>query len=209
MLQLLASAPAIFAPLAKRAHPQASPSLMLVEDASAIRHRMLLAFEFAEGETDPAERARLLTFVVIGGGQQGVEMASTLAGLAHEMLALELYSIAPDEPQIVLVEAGPRILPELPGRVAHLKLTGLDRRGVAVRLGAGVTSIAADHVVAGDERIETRTAIWAVGSEPPSGTVATPARRSRRDRLVGAWTGGLALCLRRLAGRPGRLANPA
>jgi len=139
------------------------PGLKSVEDSAGIHHRTLLAFEYAESEPDPAERARLLTFVVVGGGPKGVEMAGDIAELASRTLSQGLYSIAPEEVQVVLVEPGSRLLPGLQQAASDRTSSMLEKRGVAVRLGVPVAAIASDHVMVGDERIEARTAIWAAG----------------------------------------------
>ena len=144
------------------------PGLKPVADATGIRERLSLAFEYAEGEPDPAERRRLLTCVVVGGGAEGVAMAEALAGLRSRTLSQGLYSIAPEEVQVVLVEAGLRLLPGLDAELADRTSARLAELGVAVHLRTEVTAIAADHIVAGTERIEARTAIWANGT-PLSG----------------------------------------
>lgn len=133
--------------------------------ADAIRQRMLLAFDYAESEPDPAERRRLLTFVVIGGGPIGVEMASSLRCLVDQMLTDDIRAVSNGEVQVVLVEAGPRLLPNFSEALSQQRLEALERSGVQVRLGSPATEVAADHVVAGGERIETRTAIWAAGAD--------------------------------------------
>ena len=91
----------------------AAPGLKKIEDATEIRRRILIAFERAETETDPSERRRLLTFVIVGGGATGVEMAGAIAELSKKALAADFRSIDPRDARIVLVEAGPRLLPSL------------------------------------------------------------------------------------------------
>lgn len=166
------------------------PGLLPADDLAAIRDRLLGAFEYAETEPDPAERARLLTCVIVGGGPEGVEIATTIARLIAHTLSHGLYSIAPEEVGVVLVEAERALLPALSEHVAVNARAGLEAAGVAVRLGARVTSIAGDHVMAGGERIEARTAIWAASRCSPLGPAAAEPVRSPAAWLltaVGAW----------------------
>jgi NADH dehydrogenase FAD-containing subunit len=134
-----------------------------IEDATVMRRRILLAFERAEDSEDETERRRLLTFVVIGGGPTGVELAGALAELAKAALARDFRHIDPTTARIVLVEAGPRLLPSFPPRLSEVAARALTRLGVELRLSVGVTSCDAAGAVLGDERIESRTLIWAAG----------------------------------------------
>lgn len=140
-----------------------APGLKTLDDATAIRSRILDAFERAEIAGDPAERAALLTFVVVGGGPTGVEMAGAIAELARKTLAHEFRRIDPAAATILLVEAGPRILPAMPPALSARAQAGLERLGVQVRLGRAVTLCAADRVEVGDEAIPCRTIVWAAG----------------------------------------------
>ncbi len=140
-----------------------APGLKKIEDATDIRRRILIAFEKAETETDPAERDRLLTFVVIGGGPTGVEIAGAIAELAKTALARDFRNIDPRHARIILVEAGPRILPVFPQSLSSAAQRALVRLGAEVRTGTAVTAVADDHVMVGAERIETRTVLWAAG----------------------------------------------
>ena len=140
-----------------------APGLKTVEDATFIRRRILLAFERAETEPDPVEQARLLTFVIVGGGPTGVEMAGAVSELARRILARDFRRIHPPSARIVLIEAGRRLLPAFAEDLSAYALNALKRLGVEVRLGAPVTSIEPDCVRLGEERLETRTAIWAAG----------------------------------------------
>jgi len=140
-----------------------APGLKTIDDATDLRRRILLAFERAETEPDPAERTRLLSFVVIGGGPTGVEMAGAIAELAKRALASDFRSIDPRSARIFLIEAGPRLLtpfdPTLSGNAKH----ALEQLGVEVRVNAAVTACGPTEVMIGDERIETRTIMWAAG----------------------------------------------
>ena len=137
--------------------------LKSIEDATAMRRRVLVAFERAEDSEDEAERRRLLTFVIIGGGPTGVELAGALAELAKAALARDFRHIDPTTARIVLVEAGPRLLPSFPPRLSEVASGALQRLGVEVRLGVAVTRCDGEGAVLGDERVESRTLIWAAG----------------------------------------------
>jgi NADH:ubiquinone reductase (H+-translocating) len=139
------------------------PGLKRIEDATEIRRRILLAFERAELAADPAERERLTTFVIIGGGPTGVEMAGAISDMAREALAPDFRNIDPREARVMLIEAGPRLLPVLPERLSEYVRSVLERRGVQVRLGSPVTDIAGGHIEIGAERLPIGTAIWAAG----------------------------------------------
>ena len=141
----------------------ATSGLKNIEDATAMRRRILVAFERAEDSEDDAERRRLLTFVIIGGGPTGVELAGALAELAKAALARDFRHIDPTTARIVLVEAGPRLLPTFPPSLSEVAAEALRRLGVEVRLGTAVTSCDREGAVLGDERLESRTLIWAAG----------------------------------------------
>ncbi len=128
-----------------------------------MRRRILVAFERAEDCDDETERRRLLTFVIIGGGPTGVELAGAMAELAKAALARDFRRIDPTTARIVLVEAGPRLLPSFPPRLSAVAARALTRLGVELRLGAAVTSCDCEGAVLGDERIDSNTLIWAAG----------------------------------------------
>ena len=113
--------------------------LNTVEDAATMRRRILVAFEHAEDSDDEAERRRLLTFVIIGGGPTGVELASALAELAEAALARDFRHIDPITARIVLIETGPRLLPSFLPKLSAVAARALTRLGVELRLGAKVT----------------------------------------------------------------------
>jgi len=140
-----------------------APGLKTIDDATYLRRRILLAFERAETETDPDERRRLLNFVVVGGGPTGVEMAGAIAELAKRALASDFHSIDPRSARIILIEAAPRLLTPFDASLSEKALRALERLGVEVRLGAGVTDCDCAGVTLGHERIETRTIMWAAG----------------------------------------------
>jgi NADH dehydrogenase len=140
-----------------------APGLKLIEDATEIRRRILLAFEHAENETDIAERRRLMNIVVVGGGPTGVEMAGAIAELVRFALAKDFRNIDPRTARIILVEAGPRLLSALPPDLSEEAKRRLEKLGVEVRLDAAVTAVNGEFVEAGNARIDTRTIIWAAG----------------------------------------------
>ncbi len=144
-----------------------APGLKTIDDATYIRRRILLAFEKAETETDPAERARLLNFVIVGGGPTGVEMAGAIAELANRALAKDFRSIDPRAARIILVEAAPRLLTPFDPPLSEAARTSLEQLGVEVRTGAAVTALddAGVSIGQGSEatRIEARTVVWAAG----------------------------------------------
>ena len=141
----------------------AAPGLKTLDDALAIRRRLLLAFEQAEREHDPAKQRRLLTFVIIGGGPTGVEMAGALAEIARQALRSEFDAIDPASARILLIEAGPSILPAFPDRLRASAKRALVRLGVEVREGTAVTHVEDGAVAMGDERLEAHTILWAAG----------------------------------------------
>src|SRR5919202_2525588 len=134
-----------------------------IDDATALRRRILLTFEKAETETRAAERRRLLNFVVVGGGPTGVEMAGAIAELARKALAADFRSIDSRLARVVLVEAGPRLLPGFHPKLSGAARRGLEALGVEVRLSAGVTHCDAAGVSLDRARIESRTIVWAAG----------------------------------------------
>jgi NADH dehydrogenase len=140
-----------------------APGLKDLDDAIGIRHRLLLAFERAEMAPSPNLCARLLTIAIVGGGPTGVEMAGAVAELARKALATDFREIDPRKTRVLLLEAGPRLLPGFPEQLSRYTAQALDRLGVEVRLGKAVTRCNADGIALGDEVIEAGTIIWAAG----------------------------------------------
>jgi NADH dehydrogenase len=140
-----------------------APGLKTLEDAFDIRRRILLAFERAERESDPAKRAAWLTFVVIGAGATGVEMAGMLAEIARHTLTGEFRHYDPRNARVVLVEGLDRVLPPYPPELSERARLQLERLGVTVWLGRRVTGIDKGGVQLGGERLEARTVIWCAG----------------------------------------------
>jgi NADH dehydrogenase len=148
-----------------------APGLKSVDDATYLRRRILLAFERAETEMNAEERRRLLTFVVVGGGPTGVEMAGAIAELARRTLASDFRAIDPGCARVVLVEAAPRILTPFTEALSEAARRSLEQLGVDVRLGQAVNECSCESVRIGGESIPTRTIIWAAG------VMASPAGR--------------------------------
>jgi len=140
-----------------------APGLKDLDDAVEIRRRVLLAFEAAEREDDPELRRRHLSFVVIGGGPTGVELAGAIAELATYVLSRDFRSIRPDATRVVLVEGSPRILPSFDESLSERARQSLEAMGVEVRTDTRVTGIDATGVSAGGSRLEASTVLWAAG----------------------------------------------
>jgi NADH dehydrogenase len=171
-----------------------APGLKTLDDAFEIRRRLLLAFESAEKEQDPALRAAWLTFVVIGGGPTGVEMAGTMSEIARHTLPGEFRSIDPSQARILLLEGGPRVLQAMPESLSASAQRQLEGLGVEVKTGARVVAIDGQGVEftppggAANERIAARCIVWAAGvAASPLGrqlAAATGAETDRAGRVV-------------------------
>ena len=149
-----------------------APGLKTLHDALDMRQRMLLAFERAEWATDDAERRALLTFVIVGGGPTGVELAGTLPEFARVALRPDFRRFDAGTAHVVLIEGGPRLLPAFPERLSASAHRDLERLGVEVRTGKVVTDVSADGVTMGGDRLNARTVFWAAGN------VASPLGRA-------------------------------
>jgi NADH dehydrogenase len=162
-----------------RAH---APGLKTLEDAFAIRERILLAFEHAEREADPVKRAAWLTFVVIGAGATGVEMAGMLAEIARHTLKGEFRRFDPRNARVVLVEGMDRVLPPYAPDLSERARVQLERMGVTVWLGRKVTGIDAQGVQLGGDRLEAKTVVWCAGvaASPLGATLGVPLGRGGR-----------------------------
>jgi len=140
-----------------------APGLKNLDDAFLIRHRILSAFERAEGAADEAERRACLTFAVIGAGPTGVELAGTLAEIARHTLVRDFRHIDPRQARVLLIEAGPRVLATFDESLSNKARAQLAKLGVEVRTGAPATNIGAGFLQFGAERIAARTILWAAG----------------------------------------------
>ncbi|MBL8528811.1 MAG: NAD(P)/FAD-dependent oxidoreductase, partial [Burkholderiales bacterium] len=148
-----------------------APGLKRVEDAVEMRRRLLSAFERAEATDDAEERQRLLTFLIVGGGPTGVELAGAIAELAKFGMDKDFRRYDPATARVVLVQAGPRVLPTFPEALSAQTRSALERLGVEVRVGSRVERIDDDGVIVDGERITARTVLWAAG------VVASPAAK--------------------------------
>jgi NADH dehydrogenase len=147
-------------------HPEwarRAPGLKTLDDALEIRRQVLLAFEAAERETNEAAQRRLLTFVIVGGGPTGVELAGALAEIARQTLRQDFRAIHPESARILLLEGSPHLLGTFPERLRKAAAASLTRLGVEVRTGSIVTTVDSEGVKIGDERIAAQTVLWAAG----------------------------------------------
>lgn len=160
----------------------AAPGLKTLDDALRIRARLLTAFEKAEASEDPAEVHALLTFVIVGGGPTGVELAGTLAEISRHTLKGEFRRIDPATAKVVLVEAGPRVLPAFPAELSASAQRQLERLGVTVLTGRAITHVDTSGVRIGDEPLAARTVLWAAGVKASSlaQSLGVPLDRSGR-----------------------------
>src|SRR3954449_11303737 len=163
-----------------------APGLKTLEDATTLRRRILVAFERAERETDPVRRAALLTFVIIGAGPTGVEMAGTIADLAKDTLPPGFRNIDTNTARVILIEAGSRVLAGFPDELSAYAQRSLESLGVEVAFGQPVTECTADGVVYGDKKLEAKTIIWAAGvrASPAAEWLGAPADRAGRLQVL-------------------------
>src|SRR6201987_2182719 len=163
-----------------------APGLKTLEDATTIRRRILVAFERAERETDPERRAARLTFVIIGAGPTGVELAGTIAELAKHTLRGDFRHIDTRKARVVLIEAGSRVLAGFPDDLSAYAQTSLERIGVEVGLNESVPDCSQDGVVYGGKKLEARTIIWAAGvrASPAAEWLGAPADRAGRVEVA-------------------------
>jgi NADH:ubiquinone reductase (H+-translocating) len=162
-----------------------APGLKNIEDATAIRRRILLAFEEAENAAHAEDMAPMLTFVVVGGGPTGVELAGQIAELAKKALVADFRKIQPHDARVLLIEAGPRLLPAFPEQLSAVAKRALERLGVEVRLGAAVTACDDQGVMLGDERIQAGVVLWAAGvaASPAARWLAAASDRAGRVKV--------------------------
>jgi NADH:ubiquinone reductase (H+-translocating) len=161
-----------------------APGLKKIDDATGIRRRILTAFENAESTDDPEARRRFLTFVVIGGGPTGVEMAGAIAELARVVLRHDFRRIDPREARIVLVESGQRLLSAFPPKLSEAAQASLKKLGVDVRLGAPVTQCDFAGVAIGNQRLETATVVWGAGVMASGAAYWLDTQKDRIGRVI-------------------------
>jgi NADH dehydrogenase len=160
-----------------------APGLKTLEDATTLRRRILVAFERAERETDPERRAALMTFVIVGAGPTGVELAGTIAELARDTLPPDFRNIETEKARVVLIEAGPRVLAGFSDDLSAYALRSLQGLGVEVVLGEAVTECSADGVVYGGKTLQAKTLIWAAGVRASPAAEWLGAAADRAGRL--------------------------
>jgi NADH:ubiquinone reductase (H+-translocating) len=162
-----------------------APGLKKIEDATDIRRRILLAFEEAENAAHAEDMAPMLTFAIVGGGPTGVELAGAIAELAKKALVADFRKIQPHDARVLLIEAGPRLLPAFPERLSAVAKRALERLGVEVRLGAVVTACDDQGVMVGDERIQAGVVLWAAGvaASPAAKWLAAESDRAGRVKV--------------------------
>jgi NADH:ubiquinone reductase (H+-translocating) len=162
-----------------------APGLKTVEDALAMRRRVLLAFEAAEREEDPERRRRWLTFAIVGGGPTGVELAGALAEISRHTVAVDFRHIDSRDARVLLIEAGPRLLPTMSEEASQRARAQLEKLGAEVLTGAAVTGIDAEGVTLGETRIWARTVLWAAGvaASPLGQSLGVPLDRAGRVRV--------------------------
>ena len=161
-----------------------APGLKTLEDATTIRRRLLLAFERAERESDPEARRALMTFCVIGGGPTGVELTGIIAELAQNTLPREFRNIDTRETKVVLVEAGPRVLPAFSPELSDYATKALARLGAEVRCGAPVTACDEAGIRIGETFVPARTVIWAAGVQASPAALWLDAPADRAGRVI-------------------------
>jgi NADH:ubiquinone reductase (H+-translocating) len=160
-----------------------APGLKTLDDALEMRRRVLLAFERAEREPDPDRRRALLTFVLIGGGPTGVELAGALAEISHQSLARDFRHFDPGSARIILIEAGPTLLSAFPPHLREAARRDLEALGVEVTTGAAVTDVQDGAVVIGSKRVEAATILWAAGVAASPVAATLGARLDRAGRV--------------------------
>jgi NADH dehydrogenase len=167
-------------------YARVAPGLKTIDEGLLIRQRIFMAYEAAERETDPELRSALLTFVVVGAGPTGVEMAGALSEIAHNTLAKEFRRIDPTSAKILLLEGGDRVLGSYPEELSRKARASLERLGVVVRERTRVTKVDDEGVSVGDERIPARTVVWAAGvsASPLAKSLGAPLDRAGRVEVT-------------------------
>ena len=163
-----------------------APGLKRIEDATEIRRRLLTAFELAEATEDEVERRALLTFLIVGGGPTGVELAGAIAELARNGMEKEFRRFDPANTRVILIQSGPRVLPTFPEKLSAIARQSLEKLGVEVRVGGRVEHIDAEGVKVSGERIAARTVLWAAGvvASPAARWLSVPADNAGRIKVT-------------------------
>ena len=162
-----------------------APGLKTLEDATTLRRRILVAFERAERETDPGRRTALLTFVIIGAGPTGVELAGTIADMAKDTLPRDFRHIDTRKARVVLIEAGPRILPSFTEDLSAYARAALERLGVEILLGSAVSECSSRGVIYADRPLAAKVILWAAGvrASPAAAWAGLPADNAGRVKV--------------------------
>jgi len=163
---------------------QYAPGLKVLDDATSIRQKILLAFEKAEREPDEIERAALLTFVIIGAGPTGVELAGTIAELAHFTLAGEFRRFDARDTRVVLIEAADRVLPLFKEKLSSYAHDALEKLGVEIELGKPVSQCNEEGVLFADTELKSRTILWAAGVQASNAATWLDAKADKANRVV-------------------------
>ncbi len=161
-----------------------APGLKSLEEALEIRRRVLTAFELAERETDPKVQEELLTFVIVGAGPTGVELAGALAEISHYTMGHDFRRIDPRRTRVYLIEGGPRVLPPFDPKLSAYAQKALEKLDVIVRLNSIVTKVSAEGVVIGNEEIRARTVLWAAGVQPSELNKSLGVALDRSGRVI-------------------------
>ena len=164
---------------------QYAPGLKTLEDATSIRRRILLSLERAERETDPERRDALLTFVIVGGGPTGVELAGAIAELAHQNLPEDFRQIDTRKARVLLIEAGPRLLPSFAADLSAYAHAALERLGVEIHLSLAVSECDGQGVIYGGRRVAASVVLWAAGvrASPAAAWLDQPADNAGRLKV--------------------------
>ncbi len=161
-----------------------APGLKTIEQATEIRRRVLTAFERAELSLDPHEQRSLLTFIVVGGGPTGVELAGAIGEMSRFTLAKDFRNIDATLARIMLIEAGPRILPMFSPEMSHRAMRDLEHLGVQVWTSSAVTHVDSHGVEVGEERVRAATVLWAAGVQASSLGRTLGVETDRQGRMV-------------------------
>ncbi len=161
-----------------------APGLKSLEQATEVRRRVLTAFELAERESNPDRIRQLLTFVVVGGGPTGVELAGSLGEITRYTLSKDFRHIDPRSTRIILIEAGPRILPSFDPKLSQRATRDLENLGVTIWTGVRVTNISKEGVTLGDEMVRSETILWAAGVKPASLNAKLGVPLDRAGRVI-------------------------
>ena len=161
-----------------------APGLKSLEDATEIRRRVLTSFEMADREKDLTKQKKLLTFIVVGGGPTGIELAGALAEISRYTLSKDFRNVDPMQTRIILVEAGERILPAFDSGLSAKAKSVLEKMGVTVQTGTMVTSIDSEGITTPDSRIESGTVLWAAGVGPAPLNESLNVKLDRQKRII-------------------------